>query len=177
MNDSVNIESTEITRLIKQLNSADLSTAINAARSLGIVGSLAEKVVPQLVIATTSQHTKLKALACASLGRIAKNGRLSIPALSISLNSDNVSVRQYAAAALVEFGDDVSLIYTQLIKSTRDSDAFVREFIMECFKNVDVLAEDIQYIQDRCADESYYVRAAAKKILIKQDTTSRINAA
>ncbi len=167
MNNSKTVDESIIPNLIAQLRSKNLSIAINAARSLGILGPKAVKAVSHLVIATSHPNTELREQACASIGRIAENPILAIPTLAKALNDKKTSVRRYAAASLVEFRSEVTPFASQLYKSLRDSDEHVREFIISSIENMDEVIKDLSVIQEKRYDSNSFVRSAAERILNK----------
>jgi len=175
MKNSINIDDSTISILMHQLNSNSNSIAVNAARSLGILGFHATKAIPQLIVASIAKNIELRGQACASVGRIATNPIIAVPALANALKDEQTSVRRYAAAALVEYGSEVNTVVDQLITSLDDPDDYVREFIISSVKNLEcTLLEVKQSIKERQYDGNYFVRTAAKRILKRCDIDSKV---
>ena len=143
----------------------DAGTRMMAARALSKIRGLNEQQLEEMVLGLRDPEALVRAGVASALGDMASapESREAIPQLLQALHDDQNYVRGAAAQALAKFGESAVLALNQ---ASQDKDMYVRQAVVDSFRNMKPLPNGATEILKRMAgDQNAEVREGAAYLL------------
>jgi HEAT repeat protein len=147
---------------------ADVAPAVRkqAVQSLGRLGALGGKAVPELIGVLRDGDEPLRVAAAEALGKIGEPVKLIVPALVGLLSDASPAIRTGAAAALGALGGRAAEAVPALTPLLRERDDTVRQTAAEAVTRIGTLPpEEVRRLSEGLAHEDNVVRAQTAGVL------------
>jgi HEAT repeat protein len=150
-------------QLVEVIKDKDAESRVLAAQALGAMGPVARGAIPMLSGAVADRNTEVRKQAIDALRAIGPDFKWAVPALLEALKDPDPQVRYRAVEGLaVPGGRGVPT----LIRALQDRESSVRSGVADALAIIGPPARDAtEALTARLKDESYAVRAAARKAL------------
>jgi HEAT repeat protein len=141
----------------------DAGTRMMAARALSKIRGLNEQQLEEMVLGLRDPEALVRAGVASALGDMVPEANEAIPQLLQALHDDQGYVRRTVAETLAKFGEAAVLALNQ---ASQDKDMYVRQAVVESFRNMKLLPNGAAEILKRMAeDKNTEVREGAASLL------------